>query len=78
MLNLFKSKEATTIPRLARGGRVDLGPNYWVVIHPQLLNPTPAIVASLDFRRALLYALDRQQMVDTLQAGMTICCRSRA
>jgi peptide/nickel transport system substrate-binding protein len=54
-----------------RNGRVDLGPNYWVVIHPQLLNPTPAVVSSLDFRRALLYGLDRQAMVDTLQAGMT-------
>jgi peptide/nickel transport system substrate-binding protein len=54
-----------------RNGRVDLGPNYWVVIHPQLMSPTPAVVTSLEFRRALLHALDRQQMVDTLQAGMT-------
>src|SRR5205085_2292114 len=37
----------------------------------QLLNPTPSVVANLEFRRALIYGLDRQQMVDTLQAGMT-------
>jgi peptide/nickel transport system substrate-binding protein len=59
-----------------RDGRVELGPNYWVVIHPQLLSPTPAVVANLDFRRAMIYALDRQAMVDNLQAGMTSVAHS--
>jgi peptide/nickel transport system substrate-binding protein len=44
-----------------RDGRVD--------IYPQLLNPTPAVVADLSLRRALLHATDRQKMADELMAG---------
>lgn len=52
-------------------GRVLIAPASWIVIYPQLLNPTPAIVADVQFRRALLHAIDREQMVETLQAGLT-------
>src|SRR5262249_26262319 len=52
-------------------GRMDTAPANWLVIHPQLLNPTPAVITNLQFRRALLYAIDRQQLVDTLQFGLT-------
>jgi peptide/nickel transport system substrate-binding protein len=40
-------------------------------IYPQFINPTPAVVGDLQFRRAMVHALDRQQMVDTLQFGLT-------
>jgi len=53
------------------GGQVIAAPNSWVVIFPQLLNPTPSAVGDVRFRRGLMYALDRQQMVDTMQAGLT-------
>jgi peptide/nickel transport system substrate-binding protein len=42
----------------------------WIPIYPQLLDPTPAIVANVQFRRALTHAMDRQQMADSIQAGL--------
>lgn len=41
----------------------------WLTIFPQFINTNPPIVANLQFRRALMHAMDRQQMVDTLQHG---------
>jgi peptide/nickel transport system substrate-binding protein len=38
--------------------------------YPQFLNPDPPIVADARFRRALLYAIDRQQIIDSLVAGL--------
>jgi len=49
--------------------RVGVLPN-WIPIYPQLLDPTPAVVANPQFRRALTHALDRQQMADEIQAGL--------
>lgn len=54
-----------------RSGTMELAPANWVVIHPQFINANPPIVTNLQFRRALLHALDRQQMVDSLQFGLT-------
>lgn len=59
-----------------REGKVDMGPSDWIALFPQLLNPTPAILTQLPFRRALLHALDRQQMVDTLLQGTTTVAHS--
>lgn len=42
----------------------------WVRIHPQFINPTPLLVGELPFRQALLHAIDRQQIVDTIQGGL--------
>jgi len=42
----------------------------WIPIYPQLLDPSPAVVANPQFRRALTHALDRQQMADDIQAGL--------
>lgn len=42
----------------------------WLAIFPQLLNPTPPIVGDLRLRKALMHGLDRQEMVDTLQAAV--------
>jgi ABC-type transport system substrate-binding protein len=42
----------------------DQGGGPW--IHPQFVNPHPAVIAELQFRRALLHALDREAMADTL------------
>jgi peptide/nickel transport system substrate-binding protein len=52
------------------GGSVKMGIASLAEIWPQLLNPTPAIIGTVDFRRALLHALDRQEMVDTMQGGL--------
>jgi len=39
-------------------------------VWPQLLNPEPAIIGNVQFRRALLMAIDRQQMTDTINSGL--------
>jgi peptide/nickel transport system substrate-binding protein len=51
-------------------GRIEMAPNGWIPIHPQFINPNPPLVADLRFRQALIRALDRQEMTETLQAGL--------
>jgi peptide/nickel transport system substrate-binding protein len=52
-----------------RDGRVLVAPAGWTIVFPQFINPNPAIVTNLQFRRALLHGIDRQQLVDTLMHG---------
>ncbi len=52
-------------------GKVLIAPSSWIVVYPQFLNPSPAVVGDVRFRRALLHAIDRDSMVETLQAGLT-------
>jgi peptide/nickel transport system substrate-binding protein len=59
-----------------RDGKVDHGPGGWVTIYPQFLNPQPAVVAELRFRRALLHAIDRQELVDNLMFGRSTVIQS--
>jgi peptide/nickel transport system substrate-binding protein len=42
-----------------------------VPVYPQSINPDPPIVSNLTFRRALLMAIDRQEMTDTLNYGLS-------
>jgi peptide/nickel transport system substrate-binding protein len=42
-----------------------------VGVVPQFRNSTPSLVTNLTFRRALLHGIDRQEMVDTIQGGMS-------
>jgi peptide/nickel transport system substrate-binding protein len=44
--------------------------SYWVALYPQLLNPNPPIISDVRFRRALIQAIDRQAMADTIMAGL--------
>ncbi|MPZ15022.1 MAG: hypothetical protein GEU73_11465 [Chloroflexi bacterium] len=53
-----------------RDGKIDVAFTSWIVIYPQFLNPTPSIVTELQFRRALMHAIDRQQMADSLQGEL--------
>lgn len=48
----------------------------WTALYPQHVNPTPAAMADPRFRRALMYAMDRQELVDTLQHGLTLVAHS--
>jgi peptide/nickel transport system substrate-binding protein len=41
-----------------------------VVLSPQFINPSPAVVANLQFRRALMYGSDRQALIDSMQEGI--------
>ncbi len=40
-------------------------------INPQLLDPMPSVVVDLRFRRALMMAIDRQALADTLYYGLS-------
>src|SRR5581483_2847706 len=54
--------------------RADVEPLYapagWVPIYPQFVNPSPRVVADVRLRRALLLAIDRQQIVDSVTHGL--------
>ncbi len=58
-------------------GSVDMGiPTSAMSIWPQLMNPSPAIMTNVQFRKAMLHALNRQEMVDTIQYGLTAVIHS--
>ncbi len=59
-----------------RDGRMEVAPANPIQIHPQFLNPSPAVIAQLPFRRALYHAIDRQELVDTLLAGQSLVAES--
>jgi peptide/nickel transport system substrate-binding protein len=50
-------------------GSVQVLPDAWELIFPQFYNPSPPVVADVRLRRALMHALDRQEMADLIQAG---------
>jgi peptide/nickel transport system substrate-binding protein len=54
-----------------RDGRMDTALNNISALWPQFVNPSPAVVGDLSFRRAMLHAIDRQQLGDSLQAGLS-------
>jgi peptide/nickel transport system substrate-binding protein len=43
----------------------------WVTAAAQFVDPQPGIVADVRFRKALVHAIDRQGMADTLQFGLS-------
>lgn len=53
-----------------RDGWVDNALVVWIVVHPQLLSPDPAVIGDTRFRRALMHAIDRQEMADAIQLGL--------
>jgi peptide/nickel transport system substrate-binding protein len=57
-------------------GRLEVAPYTWIQLWPQFLTPEPPVVTEVAFRRALLHALDRQQMVDTFMRGLTTVAHS--
>jgi len=61
--------QATQAREQWKDGKVQLNVDGWIVAFPQLYAPNPAIVGDVRFRQALLYGLDRQQLVDGIQGG---------
>jgi peptide/nickel transport system substrate-binding protein len=53
-----------------RDGKMLVALENWIMIYPQFINPNPPIQTDLRFRRAMLMAIDRQAMADTIQAGL--------
>ena len=62
--------QAVAVKEQWPNGQVVMDPSGWVVAYAQFIDPTPRIVLNVDFRRALMYATDRQQLVDTLMQGL--------
>lgn len=54
-----------------KDGKLEFRPSSWVVIMPQFINANPSVVGDVEFRRALMHATDRQQLVDSLQGGLS-------
>lgn len=52
-----------------RTGQAEVRHSGFVAVHPQLVNPAAPALTDVRFRRALLHALDRQQMADSLLGG---------
>lgn len=63
-------EQAITVRDQWREGTVDAGLQNTTSLYPQMFNPDPPQMADVRFRRALLHALDRQQMVDTFTSGL--------
>ncbi|MBM2811885.1 MAG: hypothetical protein HW416_2644 [Chloroflexi bacterium] len=51
-------------------GHIELAFAGWTGLYPQFLNPSPQVVSDTRFRRALLHAIDRQEIVETLMDGV--------
>jgi peptide/nickel transport system substrate-binding protein len=62
--------QALTVQEQWRNGHAVMDPSGWVVAYPQSIDPQPRVVQNLQFRRALMHATDRQQLVDTLMSGL--------
>ena len=64
-------EQAITLREQWSAGRVENAPANEIRVWPQLINPSPSVASSVPFRRAMLHAIDRQQMVDALEAGLS-------
>ena len=63
--------EAFQVRDLWKDGHVEFAQTNWLVDYPQFLNPSPPVILDVRFRRALQYALDRQQLVEAIMFGIT-------
>lgn len=62
--------QALTVKEQWRDGQTVMDPSGWVVAYPQSLDPQPRVVLDPQFKRALLHAVDRQEMAETLMKGL--------
>ncbi len=61
--------QALQLRELWHEGAFTTRPNGWVPINTQFINPDPPIVTDLRFRRAMLQAIDREQLSEVLMGG---------
>jgi ABC-type transport system substrate-binding protein len=54
-----------------RTGRVifNFGSDLWVHLVTQFIDPRPAVIGNVEFRRAMAHAINRPEMAETLMAG---------
>jgi peptide/nickel transport system substrate-binding protein len=53
-----------------------LGEDTWLPIFPQFIDPSPAQIGDVRVRRAMLHAIDRQEMAEAIQGGLTAVAHS--
>jgi peptide/nickel transport system substrate-binding protein len=51
-------------------GKVATSADGWSVVYPQSLGANPQIISNVQFKKALLHAIDRQALADNLMAGL--------
>jgi peptide/nickel transport system substrate-binding protein len=69
--NTLSFEEGMALREQWKDGSVELVPTTTLKIWPQFRNPSPAVVGNVRFRKALMHALDRQQMADGLSLGQS-------
>jgi peptide/nickel transport system substrate-binding protein len=62
-------EQGLEVQRQWRSGKVEFDNSLWMAIFPQFVNPDPPVVTDLRYRRAMIHAVDRASMVETIQAG---------
>jgi len=63
-------EQAVQVTAQWQDGRVVITPQNLVRLYWQFLNPTPRAILDVRFRRALLTAIDREEMAEAFQGGM--------
>ncbi len=66
----FTQDNALQIRDSWQDGKMLINYESWDAIYPQFLNPTPAVIGDVRFRRALLHGIDRERQVESLMAGL--------
>ncbi|HEY3115416.1 MAG TPA: ABC transporter substrate-binding protein [Chloroflexota bacterium] len=62
--------QAAELANQWKGGRVENPAVAWILMHPQFIDPDPPVIGDAQFRKALMYGMDRQAMADTIQLGL--------
>jgi peptide/nickel transport system substrate-binding protein len=62
--------QAVELEQVWQGGRITKRFSNWNVMWPQLTDPSQPAITRLPFRQALMHALDRQLLVETIIAGV--------
>lgn len=74
--SLIPLEQAELVQRQRGDMRVATSFRSWYPIHAQFIDTFPAIVTDLRFRRALLHAIDRQNLADTFIGPKTTVAHS--
>ncbi len=69
-------EQAAQVSEQWREGRVAVTPQGMLRLWWQALNPSPSVILDVRFRRALLQAIDRDEMAETLQRGVAPAAHS--
>src|SRR5437870_3438191 len=69
-------EDSLTVRQQWNDGHFELGSGAVMSVFPQFRDVRPAVIADVRFRKALLHAMDRQEMVDTIQGGQAAVAES--